>query len=80
MVAILVMNEPVRMPEFSGVKAEYSGGGGRLVFVFHYKRERGREGGSGVQDGCPLAPVTLWMMCIECCLVQLSTLNSKSSF
>lgn len=34
----------------------------------------------GVQDGCPLAQVTLWMMCMECCLVQLSTLHSKSPF
>lgn len=33
-----------------------------------------------VQDGGPLAQVTLWMMCMERCLVQLSTLHSKRSF
>lgn len=50
--------------------------GERLVFVFHYKKRRG----GGVQDGCPLAQVTLWMMCMEHCLVQLSTLHSKRPF
>lgn len=33
-----------------------------------------------MQDGCPLAQVTVWMMCMECCLLQLSTLHSKSPF
>lgn len=48
-------------------------GGGGLIFVFHYKRWGG-------QDGRPLAQVTLWMMCMERCLVQLSTLHSKRPF
>lgn len=34
----------------------------------------------GVQDGCLLAQVTLWMMCVERCLVQLSTLQLKEAF
>lgn len=33
-----------------------------------------------MQDGRPLARVTLWMMCMEHCLVQLSTLHSKRPF
>lgn len=33
-----------------------------------------------MHDGGPLAQVTLWMMCVERCLVQLSTLHSKSPF
>lgn len=33
-----------------------------------------------MQDGGPLAQVTLWMMCVERCLVQLSTLHSKRPF
>lgn len=33
-----------------------------------------------MQDGCLLAQVTLWMMCMEHCLVQLSTLCSKRPF
>lgn len=40
----------------------------------------GVGGSGGVQDGCPLAQVTLWMMCVERCLVQLSTLHSKRPF
>lgn len=59
-------------------QAEYSGE--RLVFVFHYKRGRAGGGANRVQDGGPLAQVTLWMMCVERCLVQLSTLHSKRPF
>lgn len=33
-----------------------------------------------MQDGCLLAQVTLWMMCMEHCLVQPSTLRSKRPF
>lgn len=40
----------------------------------------GVGGSGGVQDGCPLTQVTLWMMCVERCLVQLSTLHSKRPF
>lgn len=58
-----------------GSKAKYSG---NALFLFFITREE--EGGSGVQDGCPLAQVTIWMMCMERCLAQLSTLHSKNPF
>lgn len=43
------------------------GEGERLVFVFHYE--------VGVVVGVPL-----WMMCVEHCLLQLSTLQLKEAF
>lgn len=49
------------------------------LFLFFITSE-GEGPESEVQDGCLLAQVTLWMMCGEHCLVQLSTLHSKRPF
>lgn len=56
------------------VGQEYLGG----TPCFCFSLQGGRE--EGVQDGRLLAQVTLWMMCMEHCLVQLSTLHSKRPF
>lgn len=58
----------------------YSGRVFRETPCFCFSLQERERGGSRVQDGCPLARVTLWMMCMEHCLVQLSTLHSKRSF
>ena len=52
---------------------------GNALFLFFITSE-GEGPESEVQDGCLLAQVTLWIMCVEHCLVQLSTLHSKRPF
>lgn len=47
---------------------------GNALFLFFFAM-REQWGQGEVQDGCPLAQVTLWMMRMERCLVQLSTLH-----
>lgn len=59
---------------------EYLGGTPCFCFSLQERWGDGVGRGGGVQDGCPLAQVTLWMMCVEHCLVQLSTLHSKRPF
>lgn len=54
-----------------GCQGEYSG---NALFLFFITR------GRGVQDVRPLARITLWMVRVERCLVQLSTLHSKKPF
>lgn len=68
------------LPSACQVVRGYSGRVFRETPCFCFSLQERERGGSRVQDGCPLARVTLWMMCMEHCLVQLSTLHSKRPF
>lgn len=69
-----------KTPEFSWRGGGESGRVFRGTPCFCFSSQERESGGSRVQDGGPLAQVTLWMMCVERCLVQLSTLHSKRPF